>query len=316
MKKILPIFLLLAILLTVLPVKTQAADMESYAGVVTTASLSLNVRAGASTSASVVATLPKGSYITLISKSGSWWQVEYAKGRYGYCHADYITPVQGTPVAVNVASALNVRSGPGTTYPRVATLNRAEVVLKLTDSAGWSRILYHGTKTGYVSSQYLGGSAASGNGAVSLNVPSYKQTDARWANVTIGASGKTMASIGCATTAIAMLESYRTGKTIYPDAMARQLTYTSSGSVYWPSHYEVVTQLDLSRILSLLRQGKPVLLGAKNGYGKQHWVVITGFTGGSVTAGSFTIHDPGSHSRTTLQQFLDAYPLFYKYFHY
>jgi hypothetical protein len=65
-----------------------------------------------------------------------------------------------------------------------------------------------------------------------------------------------------------------------------------------------------------LKQGKPVLLGAKNVYGSQHWVVITGFAGGSLTAANFTIHDPGSNSRTSLQQFLNVYPNFYKYFYY
>ena len=39
----------------------------------------------------------------------------------------------------------------------------------------------------------------------------------------IGSSGKTIAQIGCATTGIAMLESYRTGSNIYPDAMSRKI---------------------------------------------------------------------------------------------
>lgn len=32
-----------------------------------------------------------------------------------------------------------------------------------------------------------------------------------------------------------MMESFRMGRTIYPDAMAKELTYTPSGSLYWPS---------------------------------------------------------------------------------
>lgn len=313
MRKILSIILILTILASAIPVR--GATVDSVAGAVTTATGSLNVRAKASSASSVVTTLKKGSYITLVSKTGSWWKVEYGKNQYGYCHADYITPVQGTPVQVRVSGALNVRSGAGTSYGKVASLYNGEVVLRLTTSGGWSRILYHGTKTGYVSSQYLSGGSS---GAVSLNVPSFKQTDSRWASVTLGSSGKTIRDIGCATTAIAMMESYRTGKTIYPDAMSRQLSYTSSGSVYWPSHYKTVTGSSgyLSNIYSLLQQGKPVLMGAKNSYGGQHWVVITGFAGGSVTAENFTIHDPGSNSRKTLQSFLSAYPVFYKYFYY
>jgi len=99
--------------------------------------------------------------------------------------------------------------------------------------------------------------------------------------------------------------------------MARKLRYTSSGNVYWPSNYKVVTSSSsyLSKIYNLLKQGKPVLLGAKNFYGGQHWVVVTGFTGGTLTASNFTINDPGVN-RTTLQQFLNSYPNFYKYFYY
>lgn len=313
---ILSAVLLLAVL--ILPVKTQAATLISKAGAVTTRSSALNVRASASTNAAIVATVRKGSYITLLSKSGTWWHVEYGNGLTGYCHGDYITIVEGTPVTVTTQSGpLNVRSGAGTSYTKVASLPKGTAVLRLTTDNGWSRILYHGIHTGYVSAQYLTGTV-SGNSAVSLRVPSFKQTDSRWANVKIGTSGKTIAQIGCATTAIAMMESYRTGTTIYPDAMAKKLNYTSTGSVYWPSNFVTVTNGSgyLSGIYQQLKQGKPVLLGAKNAYGSQHWVVITGFAGGSLTAANFTINDPGSNSRTTLQQFLNAYPTFYKYFYY
>ena len=298
------------------PVEASAATLSSNAGAVTTSSGKLNVRSQPSSGSAVVAQVKKGSYITLISKSGDWWKVEYAKGKQGYCHADYITIVQGSPVTVNTQSgSLNVRSGPGTSYAKTASLSKGDVVLLLTTSNGWSRVLYHGTKTGYVSAQYLSGYYS----AVSLSVPNFKQNDSRWAAAVIGESGKTIKEIGCATTAIAMMESFRTGKTIYPDAMAQQLKYTPSGNVYWPSNYTVVTSQSgyLSTFYNKLKQGKPVLFGAANAYGSQHWVVITGYTGGSsLTASGFTINDPGTWSRTNLQQFLNAYPTFYKYFYY
>ena len=320
MKRTVILALTVALLLTagILPVKTQAATLSSKAGAVTTKSSALNVRASASTGAAVVATVRKGSYITLLSKTGAWWHVEYGNKQTGYCHGDYITIVEGTPVTVVTQSGpLNVRSGAGTSYGKIASLAKGEAVIRLTTANGWSRILYHGIKTGYVSAQYLSGSVA-GNSPVSLNVPNFKQTDSRWAGVKIGSSGKTIAQIGCATTAIAMMESYRTGTMIYPDAMAKKLSYTSSGSAYWPSNFVAVTNSSgyLNGIYQQLNQGKPVLLGARNTYGSQHWVVITGFTGGSLTAANFTINDPGSNSRTTLQQFLNAYPTFYKYFYY
>lgn len=313
-RRILILILICMLFAAVLILPARAASLDSRAGAVTTSGGRLNVRALPDSGSAVVATLNKGNYITLISKSGSWWKVEYGAGKYGYCHSDYITIVQGTPVTVNTG-ALNVRSGPGTSYDRTATVYNGEVVILLNTSNGWSRILYHGTKTGYVSAKYLSNYYA----PVSLWMQNFKQMDARWADTQIGTSGKTMAQIGCATTAIAMLESHRVGRAITPDEMARNLKYTPSGSVYWPSHFASVNNASglFSSIYARLQQGKPILFGASNVYGKQHWVVITGYTGGSsLTASGFTIRDPGSYSRTNLQQFLNEYPNFYKYFFY
>jgi len=314
-------FILSILLLTgiFLPAKAEAAPYGSKAGAVTISGGTLNVRSSASTGGAVRASLKDGSYITLVSRSGDWWQVEYGDGLYGYCHADFVTPIAGESARVNITSgSLNIRSGAGTGYAKKSSLYPGEAVVVLSASGGWSRVLYDGTKTGYVYSAYLSNGSAAANAAVRLSVPSYKQTDNRWASVTLGSSGKTMARIGCTTTAIAMMESYRTGSTVTPAAMANRLSYTASGNVYWPRNYIPVTNGSgyLSTVLALLRQGKPVLLGATNSYGGQHWVVVTGFTGGSVTPSNFIINDPGSSSRTTLQQFLNAYPNFYKMFYY
>lgn len=313
------LFCFLLLLNTVGLIPSRAATPESKVGAVTTQGGRLNVRKAADSRSAVLATLKKGSYITLISKSGKWWQVEYDNGKFGYCHSDYITPVEGTPMRVSTnGDILNVRSGPGTSYSRIAKLPHGQIVLLRSADNGWSRILYNGTQLGYVSSRYL--SSAENNdiySAISLAVPSYKQTDSRWASYPIGTTGGTIGKIGCVTTGIAMLESYRTGTTIYPDEMAKKLSYSAGGAVYWPNWYFVYHDYSLQHIYNLLQQGKPVLLGAKLSSGRQHWVVVTGFKGGSsLTADSFTIHDPGSNSRTNLQQFFNVFPNFYKYFHY
>lgn len=303
-------------LLTAAP-KAEAARTGPLAGAVTLSSGSLNVRSGRSTSSSVVASLKDGSHITLLSRSGPWWRVEYADGRYGYCHGDYISPIEGSAAGVSISfGSLNVRSGPGTGYARRDALHKGDEVVRLSEKGGWSRVLYHGTKVGWVSSAYLTGEETkSTRPALSLSVPYYNQGDSRWAGVKIGSS--TMARIGCATASIAMMESYRKGCTITPADMAWKLSYTPSGSVYWPADYTVHTSSadHLDKIYEQLRQGKPVLFGAKKADGGQHWVVITGFKGGSgLSPSAFTINDPGNSSRTDLQQFLDAYPYFYKYF--
>ncbi len=323
MKRIISIVLTLLIVLSILviPINSYGATTTSQAGVVSVSNGRLNVRKTASTSGTVLTALSKGTYVTLISTSGNWYYVEYDDGKYGYCHKNYIKPDSGKTATVNTkATSLNVRSGSGTNYSVKNTIPKGDIVIILSTSGSWSKILYDGIKTGYVNSQYLSTSTSSTTySKITLNVPDFKQTDSRWANVKIGISGKTIGKIGCATTGIAMMESYRTGKTVYPDAMSKKLSYSSTGNLYWPSDYNVVTSSNgyLSKIYQKLKEGKPVLFGAKNFSGTQHWVVITGFSGGnSLTASGFTINDPGTKYRTNLQEFLNEYPTFYKYFYY
>ena len=307
------------------PTRVLGATATSKAGRVSVASGNLNVRKSATTDSAVVKTLKNGRYITLISKTGSFWRVEYGKEKYGYCHENYIKEVSSSPMKVTVSSGtLNVRKGAGTSFEKKASLKNGTIVLVLSTKENFKRVLYNGSSTGYVSAKYLslatsGGSSSSASySAVNLSVPDYKQTDSRWANVKIGNSGKTIAKIGCATTAIAMIESYRNGKTIYPDAMSKKLSYSSSGDLYWPSDYNVVTNSSgyLKSIYNILKQGKPVLFGAKTSGGSQHWVVIKGFKEGALSTSNFLINDPGSKSRKTLSALLDDYPRFYKYFYY
>lgn len=54
------------------------------------------------------------------------------------------------------ASALNVRSGPGTLYKKVGLLRKGSTVNVLSTSNGWCKITYNGNNSGYVSAKYLG----------------------------------------------------------------------------------------------------------------------------------------------------------------
>ena len=299
-----------AIIMSIGSFAVSASSAYPKAGLVTTSSGSLNVRSSAG--GSIVYTLSKGSYVNLVSSSGGWYQVEYLAGKYGYCSADYITPVSSSYGATVKTSSgrLYVRSSAGGTI--VNSLASGTRVSVISESGGWSRVVYYGTSVGYVSSSYL---SKSGYSAVSLSVNSYKQTDSRWASTKIGSSGYTIGDIGCTTTALAMTESYRTGTTIYPDAMSKKLSYSSSGMLYWPSNYSSTTDFTnyMETIYSLLSQGKPVIVGAKKANGNQHWVVVTGVYGvNTLTPSAFKINDPGSSTRSNLGHFFTDYPYLHK----
>lgn len=328
MKRTCSLILALILSITLINSVTMNASASSTVygvGKVTTQSTSLNVRKSASTSASVVTILKRNSQITLISKNGNFWYIRYSSSGYGYCSADYITVTSTEVKTVKTTSGnLNVRSSASTSGTVLTKLSSGTKVPVISTSNGWSKILYNGNKTGYVSSSYLISSSTNNTTtnykAISLSgVPNFKQTDSRWANVIIGNSGQTISKIGCATTAIAMLESKRTNTTIYPHVMMKKLSYTSGGAVYWPSNYTQITSSSgyLTKIYSLLEQGKPVIVGAKKSNGGQHYVVVTGVKAtNTLSTSAFYINDPGSNTRTTLDQFFSAYPYFYKMLHY
>lgn len=65
---------------------TQQGDLAGYM-----TATAVNFRSGPSTSAPVLASLPKGTSVQPTgTKQGSWWEVE-AQGRTGWLHSDFIT---------------------------------------------------------------------------------------------------------------------------------------------------------------------------------------------------------------------------------
>ena len=320
MKKFFSIFLCLLIFFTSTFIPHAYAADSYEAGQISTSSSALNIRSSPSTSASIIGSLPMNSYVMLLGKTGQWWRVEYKSGAYGYCSNDYIKTVSSTPATVSISSGyLNIRSGAGTSYSVTAKLNKGDTVLILGSSNGWYRILFDGTKTGYASANYITENTGSANnttttppqGYVYLNVPDYKQTDPRWSGVTLGSSGRTIGSIGCTTTCLAMTESFRTKTTIYPDAMSKKLTYSSTGSLYWPSNYRTDTSVSYEKIKSVLSAGKPVILGLTTSAGSTHWVVVK-----EISGSTYYVNDPGSNTRKTLSDVLAKYPNFYKMAYY
>lgn len=315
MRKLLISVLFALALVLISPTLTQTAHGAETAagGTVTTAQTRLNVRSAPSLSGTILTGLNRGTTVALVSKSGGWWKVEYAQGRYGYCSADYISPLSTRSAVVAAeGSRLNIRTGPSTGYAVASQFADETTVTVLSSSGGWAKVLYAGTKIGYVSETYLR-YPSSGYSAVRLSVPRYSQKDSRWANIRLGSSWYTIGSAGCTTTAMAMVESTVRGYTVTPAMLVKEVSYSSSGNLYWPSNYSAYNGSDyLTVVYRQLQAGRPVMIGGFTSAGVQHWVVITGFTGGSLSAANFTIHDPGTTSRTTLADFQEKYSVFYK----
>ena len=133
----------------------------------------LNVRSGAGTGYSVIGSLSNGSKVEIVETSGTWYKIKYGSG-YGYVSKDYITvsssssgnssssstgsssssstTIQSGTVKVN--GGLNVRSGAGTGYSVIGSLNNGSKVEIVETSGTWYKIKY-GSGYGYVSKDYI-----------------------------------------------------------------------------------------------------------------------------------------------------------------
>lgn len=147
---------------------------------IATVTENVNFRTGPSTSYSSITVISKGSSIEVLSTSGNWVNAKY-NGKTGYIYKDYVSNSTSTSNSettqttkyVNTTAGLNVRTGPSTSYAKIATLSYGQSVNVLSTSNGWSKINYSGS-TGYVSSQYLqstkpSSSSSSNSGSTSVS---------------------------------------------------------------------------------------------------------------------------------------------------
>jgi uncharacterized protein YraI len=127
-----------------------------------TSSTQINVRSEPSTSGNILGMIPPNTRVQIIGKDpgGNWWQILYEQGvdGKGWVTAQYVTAanaeaipvIGGNPTDPNngnlaiVQQQINVRSGPGTNFNSLGTLNAQDVVsLTGKDSNGaWLQIAF------------------------------------------------------------------------------------------------------------------------------------------------------------------------------
>ncbi len=151
------------------------------ADTVMAATTAVNVRASASTSSTVVGVLRAGATVTAVGASqNGWTQVSY-NGRLAYVYSIYLTSA-GSAVAVAAPSttstatyaattleAVNVRTGPGITYPvsEVFAKGRA-ITITATATNGYAQL----TDGRWISSSWIAKAAVVNTPTVPGSLPS------------------------------------------------------------------------------------------------------------------------------------------------
>lgn len=172
---------------------TQNTDSNSGQPVIKTGTVNvsssssyLNVRNNASTSASVIGSLSKGSNISIIAESNGWYKIKY-NSSYGYVSSKYISSGSSSQNStssdtvkddtlnvtftgsgtVNISSSgsyLNVRSSASALASAIGSLSKGSSVSIVAKSGDWYKIKYN-SSYGYVSSKYItiGSTSSSSN---------------------------------------------------------------------------------------------------------------------------------------------------------
>ena len=159
-------------------------------------SANLNLRKSASTSSSIIATIPKNATIEIVDKStSSWYKVKY-KGNTGYVSKDYVklngsgneTPSTPSSKKGVTTSNLNFRKSASTSSSVIATIPK-NTTIEIVDKSNskWYKVKYKGN-TGYVSKDYVKLNSSNSN-------PSSSNKGVASANLNLRKSTSTSSSI-------------------------------------------------------------------------------------------------------------------------
>jgi uncharacterized protein YgiM (DUF1202 family) len=129
----------------------------------------LNLRASASTSATVLLVMPDGATVTLNGQSSNGFLSVTYQGRSGWAYAIYLSTGDDIPsgdTATVIDGALNLRASASTSAAVVTVMPDGAVVTLLGQSSnGFSKVSYNGS-TGWAYSIYLDSGGGSGSGEV------------------------------------------------------------------------------------------------------------------------------------------------------
>ncbi len=148
----------------------------SKTGTLNTDGTSLNMRSGPGTGYGKLASIPGNAVLTITGEENGWYKTSY-NGAVGYVSSEYVTltntvqspavtapsnsvsteaaaPVTRTGILNTGGSSLNMRSGPGTGYGKLASIPASAALTITGEENGWYKTAYLGV-IGYVSADYI-----------------------------------------------------------------------------------------------------------------------------------------------------------------
>ena len=173
-KRILSMVLALVLSIGAMSITAFAAEETMYGiGFVNASSLRLRSEPDANSATLVYA--PRNDCVVVISKSGEWYKVNYNL-QVGYMHPDYLKVLTRENAELGYGevsgSGVNLRSGPSTTYGKVAVASSGEKCYILGLNNGWYKVIYNGSIC-YIRSDYLSLTEIPSENQASPNSPKF-----------------------------------------------------------------------------------------------------------------------------------------------
>ena len=208
----------------------------------------LRVRRGPSTNYDQIGLLAQGKVVQVTGESNGWYRISYG-GQEGWISAQFTkavsggaststTPAQTGEKSVNqkytvTATALRVRTGPGTSYSQISMLSNGTVVTAVAESKGWLKIKFN-AGFGWISGDYV----VKGEQKSTVD--------------TSGSGGKLRS---LSTKEVARIESRRTSKTLVDLNTGKRFNISWAASPNYHSDCTPMTQADTNVMKDILHPG-------------------------------------------------------------
>ena len=155
-KRILSMTLAVVLLCGAMVIPASAAGDTMY-GIGFVNASSLRLRSEASSTSATLTYAPRNECVVVISKVGDWYKVNYNL-QEGYMHQDYLKVLTRENAELGYGkvngSAVNVRSGPATSYKVITTAASGSKCYIIGLNNGWYKIIFNGS-IGYIRSDYV-----------------------------------------------------------------------------------------------------------------------------------------------------------------
>ncbi|MES9683400.1 SH3 domain-containing protein [Gottfriedia acidiceleris] len=125
----------------------------------------VRVRSGAGTSYQILGSVNKNQKLDVISLSNGWYKIKF-NGSTGYISASYVGNVTESTNSnnnqvvssgnyISTGNGVRIRSGAGTSYQILGSVNKNQRLDVISVSNGWYKVKFNGV-IGYISASYVG----------------------------------------------------------------------------------------------------------------------------------------------------------------